>query len=131
MNNELDDTLDKTSENSARDRWELVKRTIKKCAMRYSRNQNSTKKLIISQLSEKVIEYETNLEQLSEEEHTLLANTKLELENEQFDHIAGVMFRSKAKWAIEGEKNTKYFMNLEKNRYNTKTCNHSSFYFQN
>jgi hypothetical protein len=27
------------------------------------------------------------------------------------------MFRSKAKWVEEGEKNSKYFLNLEKNNY--------------
>ena len=36
--------------------------------------------------------------------------------------MKALCFRSKAKWAIEGEKNTKYFMNLEKARYNAKTC---------
>ena len=32
------------------------------------------------------------------------------------------MFRSKANWAENGEKCTKYFLNLEKIRYNGKTC---------
>ena len=32
------------------------------------------------------------------------------------------MFRSRVKWYEEGEKNTKYFYNLEKARYNAKTC---------
>ena len=34
----------------------------------------------------------------------------------------GVIFRSRAKWYEEGEKNTKYFFSLEKARYNSKTC---------
>ena len=32
------------------------------------------------------------------------------------------MFRSKAKWYAEGERNTKYFFSLEKAKYNAKTC---------
>ena len=32
------------------------------------------------------------------------------------------MFRSKVNWMECGEKNTKYFFNLEKARYNTRTC---------
>ena len=36
--------------------------------------------------------------------------------------LKGVMFRSKAKWYEEGERNTKYFYNLEKAKYNAKTC---------
>ena len=31
------------------------------------------------------------------------------------------MIRSKARWHNEGEKNTKYFLNLEKRHFNTKT----------
>ena len=33
---------------------------------------------------------------------------------------AGVMLRSKARWVAHGEKNTKYFLNLEKRNYNKK-----------
>ena len=33
----------------------------------------------------------------------------------------GIILRSKAKWSEEGEKNTKYFLNLEKRNYNQKT----------
>ena len=33
----------------------------------------------------------------------------------------GAMIRSKARWHNEGEKNTKYFLNLEKRHFNTKT----------
>ena len=34
----------------------------------------------------------------------------------------GILFRCKAKWQIEGERNTAYFFSLEKNKYNAKTC---------
>ena len=60
---------------------------------------------------------------LSEAELKTLQNTKLDLEEVQFEKTRGIMFRSKAKWDTEGEKNTKYFLNLEKARYNAKTCN--------
>ena len=33
----------------------------------------------------------------------------------------GIILRSKTKWSEEGEKNTKYFLNLEKRNYNKKT----------
>ena len=32
----------------------------------------------------------------------------------------GIITRSKAVWVEEGEKNTKYFLNLEKRNYNIK-----------
>ena len=34
------------------------------------------------------------------------------------------MIRSKGCWYIKGEKNTKYFLNLEKKEFNTKTIKH-------
>ena len=34
-----------------------------------------------------------------------------------------LIFRSKAKWYHLGEKNTSYFLNLEKSKYNARTCN--------
>ena len=51
-----------------------------------------------------------------------MEDTKIELEDKTLERIRGVMFRSKAKWVEEGEKNTKYFYSLEKARYNAKTC---------
>ena len=39
------------------------------------------------------------------------------------EYTRAVIFRSKAKWYHLGEKNTQYFLNLEKNRYDARTCN--------
>ena len=39
----------------------------------------------------------------------------------------GAILRSKCRWHNEGEKNTKYFLNLEKRQYKRqKQCNHST-----
>ena len=40
--------------------------------------------------------------------------------NGKMDKVKGAIFRSKVKWIEEGEKNTKYFINLEKQNYNIK-----------
>ena len=77
--------------------------------------------LIIAQLTEQVNYYESSLP-LPEQDDRILQETKAELEEKTIDRIKGVMFRSKAKWLEEGEKNTKYFYSLEKARYNAKTC---------
>ena len=52
-----------------------------------------------------------------------MEDTKIELEAAQYKKTEAVMFRSKAKWDMEGERPTKYFLNMEKARYNAKTCN--------
>ena len=77
--------------------------------------------MIIAQLSEKVNLYEENLP-LQQEEYRIYDETKDELEQKIFERTKGVMFRSKAKWYEEGERNTKYFYSLEKAKYNAKTC---------
>ena len=102
-------------------RWELVKKQIKKSAVEYARKRSSEQKVVISNLSEVVNWYEENLP-LTEEDDDLYEKSKIDLEEKVLERTAGVMFRSKAKWYELGEKNTKYFFSLEKEKYNSKTC---------
>ena len=59
---------------------------------------------------------------LKEEDAKILENTKLDLEKKMDERTLGLMFRSKARWYEHGEKSSKYFFNLEKTKYNAKTC---------
>ncbi|CAC5360930.1 unnamed protein product [Mytilus coruscus] len=45
---------------------------------------------------------------------TKLENLKLELNNYELEKCKGAVLRSKAIWASESDKNTKFFLNLEK-----------------
>ena len=121
INKEIETTLQTTVGQAPKVRWENLKLRIKKKSVEYSRKQGSEEKLIISQLCEKIDEYESRLP-LDKDEDLILEATKAELEDKTLERIQGVMFRSKAKWYEEGEKNTKYFYSLEKSRYNSKTC---------
>ena len=47
-------------------------------------------------------------------------DVKLEIEQHNNEKAQGAMIRSKADWAEFGEKNTKYFLNLEKRNYKNK-----------
>ena len=104
------------------DKWEILKKDIKKEANKYCRRNGAEEKLAISQLTEQVTLMEEQLDTLAEPDLKLLEDTKIDLEELQFKRTKGLMFRSKAKWNFEGEKNTKYFMNLEKRRAGAKTC---------
>ena len=121
MRNEIRSTIQSSVSQSPKKKWEILKKRIKNSAIKFSRNNTSEQKLIIAQLSEKVNEYEKNLP-LNRKENKLMEETKAELEDKTMDRIKGVMFRCKAKWYEEGERNTKYFFSLEKARYNAKTC---------
>ena len=62
---------------------------------------------------------------LSETDKTDTLN-ELEVKTLQLENICqyqtrGTIIRSKARWHNEGEKNTKYFLSLEKRHFNTKT----------
>ena len=59
---------------------------------------------------------------LQARESCILDKSIEDLHSLQSEHIRGVMFRSKAKWNQDGEKNSKYFLNLEKSRYNAKNA---------
>ena len=102
-------------------KWELIKKRIKEQTIEYSKQMISENKLIISELSEKLNDYESRLP-LNKEETRLMVDTKSDLEEKLMECIKGVMFRSKAKWYEEGEKSSKYFFALEKAKYNAKTC---------
>ena len=86
--------------------------------------RSSEQKLIISQLSEQLTTYEQRYDKLCESELRLMDASKDELNELTSKWSEGVIFRTKSKWAMEGEKSTKYFLNLEKSRYNAKctTC---------
>ena len=99
--------------------------SILKCAQdklkQIAREQAAVRNIVISNLSEQLNHYEENLP-LNEKEAELYDKTKLDLEELQLQRAEGLIFRSKVRWYEEGEKNSKYFYNLEKSRYNAKTC---------
>ena len=118
---EIQQTLQASSQKTPSKKWEILKKRIKQKSIDYSKAKSSENRQIISQLSEKVNEYESNLP-LVREQYELLEKTKMDLEEKTMERIQGVMFRSRVKWYEEGEQNTKYFFSLEKARYNAKTC---------
>ena len=121
MNEEIETSIKTTIQKDPVNRWECIKKRIKKATTQYSRMNISEQKLILANLSEKVNEYKRQLP-LNEQEDQLYEKTKQELVDKQLERTAGIMFRSKAKWYQEGETSSKYFFALEKARYNNKTC---------
>ena len=103
------------------DRWVAIKERITKVLKAASRRNAGELQLLISQLSEATAFYEDNMP-LSESDTDVYIRTKCELEDLMKARIRGVTFRSGVRLYDEGEKNTKYFYNLEKACYNNKTC---------
>lgn len=92
--------------------WDNLKYDIGKCAREYSKIIQKIKKR-----KEKEIRIELR-DELSKEvvnlQKTVMLEEKLkEIEDKQYK---GAMIRSKAKYLVEGEKCTRFFFNMEKNR---------------
>ena len=121
MNKELESTKQSLEGKGKCESWEILKQRIKKVSSQFARKKCRENNLVIGVLAEKVNEYEENMP-LSREDDQLLEETKMDLEDKMMEKAQGMMFRTKLKWYEEGEKNTKYFFQLEKTKYNAKTC---------
>ena len=102
--------------------WELLKIQIKEETMNYSKNRAMIKKNELLRLQAKLDSIDKFLANnpdsptiISEKQRILVNLEILEYQKTKSAHT-----RSKVKWIQEGEKNTKFFLNLEKCRANAK-----------
>ena len=102
-------------------KWEMIKMNIRTETIRYAskkkRYRDEIMKILkrkIEALSSKFVETQ-NIDTLN-----ILEDTKLELENRVQEFTKGAIIRSRVQWFEEGEKPTKYFLNLEKRNHNLK-----------
>ena len=68
INQEIETTLEAARSKNPQEKWEILKKRIKKVSLNFSRSIVSEEKLIIEQLSETVNEYESRLPLPQEEE---------------------------------------------------------------
>ena len=121
MSEELIKEIRSVKNKSETEGWEIIKKRVKTVTNRYARNRAREKELIISQLSERIVDMEGRLP-LVQQDYAILENSKRELTQLLDEKTQGCIFRSKTKWMSEGDRSSKYFFNLEKNRYVNKTC---------
>lgn len=114
------------------EKWELMKFKVKQCALRRSINLARSEKQKLQVLNKKLkdITKERDNLDLNTQGVVLFQDHNLQIEaiNNEIDGIltrrtAGAMIRSRANWYELAEKPSKYFMSLEKHRYNRKTIN--------
>ena len=101
--------------------WTKIKRNVAKICQELGRQTASEEKEVIANLSEVISDYEDQLP-LDEKTDLLYQKTKCDLENIMLGRAQKLIFRSKSRWYELGERNTRYFYNLEKTRYNARTC---------
>ena len=124
MSNHLELIITKHADRDDKDKWELIKFQIANFAQDWSREKSKEEKFIIEHLYEKLAEMEDQLgADFNEHKLDIINRTKDDLRNLENKKAEGILFRCKAKWQVEAERNTSYFYSLEKNRYNMKMCN--------
>ena len=99
--------------------WELVKYEARKYSIKFSKNLAMTSKVQKKHHEDIVTSFESSPNtNVLEEDYD---NSKNWLHNWYEEYTKGVILRSKSDWYEQGEKSTKYFLNLEKNNYTKNT----------
>ena len=119
MNELISNVLIESKAMLPKDKWEYLKFCIREESREYSKSKAAEIDLIIVQLSEYVAEMEESLESCDLE---LLQKTKYDLNDFAAQKAQACIFRAKSRYTELGERSTKYFFNLEKSRFNAKTC---------
>ena len=122
MNNRIDEIINKhTGIENAGLKWDVIKMEIRSSTVCFSKKLAKEKRDNISNTIQenirlnKLLETEINDKILQE-----IEITKSEIEQYNNEKADGILLRSKADWAESGEKNTKFFLNLEKRNYKNK-----------
>ena len=105
---------------------DTMKMQIRSSALHYAKKKKTKMKTQESSLETDILSLQKKLEEnnLSETDKTNISN-ELAIKILQKEEISkyktrGTIIRSKSRWYNEGEKNTKYFLNLEKRHFNKK-----------
>ena len=101
----------------------MIKLKVREKSLRYSKNKTKQAKQhemyveqTIARLQEE-LDNRTTGDTLSSHLEEQLNDSRLELEKIIEVRTKGAILRSKTRWYNEGEKNTKYFLNLEKRHF--------------
>ena len=106
---------------NAQDRWDSIKMIVTAEAQEFCRKKAKENKQVLISLENAIEDMENRISQESSENDVrLLEKTKRDLEDLMALKTKGIIFRAKSRWYNEGEKCTKYFLNLEKSRARAK-----------
>lgn len=104
--------------------WELIKINVKEYSIAYCKSRRKRQIRDELMLQSEIDDVRRKIECLNENHDDVyrknLIDTKCELEEKLSKHyddrVKGAQIRSRAQWVEEGEKNSRYFINLEKER---------------
>ena len=121
--NNLLETLKKDTEymNDKQLRWDYIKTEVRSYTLQYSSKKNKEKKAHKLKLEKELDNIERQIQDgMTDANIESYHSIKEELEKIAEVEAKGAILRSKVKWAEAGEKNTKYFLNLERKNASAK-----------
>ena len=102
--------------------WDMIKMEIRGFCVQYCKRKNRERRDIEKKLSEQLDSLmKTLATNRTKENITKLFRLRSELDKIAAYRTKGAIIRSRTRWHEQGEKNTKYFLNLEK-RQNSNSC---------
>ena len=115
INNDLPLWLEEARDLLNRSKWDWIKFKIKTSSIIYSKKVSKDRKQREKELNFK---YQRALKRFQDNPNDATKleseNLKHELETLYDEKVEGIIIRSRARWYEHGEKNSKYFLNLEK-----------------
>ena len=122
INNLIDSFLEQNQNLSPVDKWELMKLSMKDEAIQFSKNLAVNKRNKTLLLNKELDECEAQLsnDPNNKDLQSKMHNLKLQIEIYELERLKSAQIRSKVRWIEEGERNTRYFLNLEKTHANQK-----------
>ena len=101
--------------------WDLIKMEIRSSTICFSKNKSTKNRNNLNETIQKLTTLEKSMAAMPTDiQMEQIHAYKSEIEAYNNEKSAGILIRSKADWTELGEKNTRYFLNLEKRNYNNK-----------
>ena len=117
INTEIDSFLSDQESLDNRTLWELLKVHLKESTIKFSAKRSNQLKMQTQELEMQLESINTKISiEPTKENYEKYERIKSQLGIKQLEIIRGAQIRSRVKWIEEGEKNSSYFLGLEKAR---------------
>ena len=101
--------------------WEMIKLDVRGESVKFAKNKNKDREKHIKELEKRLYDLEQEIDKDNIETTNEIEHLKTELKKHYDIKIKGTLTRAKVRWLKDGEKNSKYFIGLEKRNYLNKT----------
>ena len=125
INNSIDEFLENNAELNPTLKWDMIKMNLREKSISFATKKAHGRNQLVSLLELRLAKLNKKMDNESNDVNIKLIAKDIErtenlIQDEQEHKTQAIIFRSKCKWYLLGERNTKYYLNLEKKRYHSK-----------